>query len=388
LDPPLATYYQTLGVQADADAETLRRAYRRLARRFHPDINPDPNSTSAMAIINEAFWTLIDPARRHEYDAMLRAGIAAPRSNGAKTKSPISVRLHLRLRVHHTPVYGLSFAPDTGWLASSSFDNEVLWWDASSGSQLRRVKLEAGSISTLRQSLGGRLVVAGTSESAIGACVVDAAGAHSWRFTQMDWPSCVAVSADSRRVAVGTILHKTAITDVETGKILAAFDDHSGSVTAVAWSHDGKYLASGSSDTKVNLRDGSSGRTMYSFDSAHSTVTALAFSPDDRFIAVAGADLAVRVVSLADGSTRKVLYGHTRPIEAVAFHPNGWLFATGGRDGSLGIWNASDGLGQAFLAASARPILALEFSADGSKLASSGLDKTVRVWSIRERAGT
>jgi len=66
-----------LGVEPSAEAESIRRQYRKLARRFHPDVNPDPKSHDLMARINEAFETLIDPTRRSEYDAMLDGGFGS-----------------------------------------------------------------------------------------------------------------------------------------------------------------------------------------------------------------------------------------------------------------------------------------------------------------------
>jgi len=63
-------FYVVLGVGRGASAEEVRRAYRRLARKYHPDINPgDRAAAEAYQQITEAYETLADPARRQEYDA-------------------------------------------------------------------------------------------------------------------------------------------------------------------------------------------------------------------------------------------------------------------------------------------------------------------------------
>jgi molecular chaperone DnaJ len=62
--------YIVLGLAPGAPASEIKRAYRRLSRRYHPDINPgDPTAASLFQRISEAYETLIDPERRRQYDA-------------------------------------------------------------------------------------------------------------------------------------------------------------------------------------------------------------------------------------------------------------------------------------------------------------------------------
>ncbi len=65
-------YYQVLGIAPTATADQVRAAFRRLARRIHPDTNPswedDERANQQMALLNEAYSVLRDPAQRAEYD--------------------------------------------------------------------------------------------------------------------------------------------------------------------------------------------------------------------------------------------------------------------------------------------------------------------------------
>jgi len=61
-------YYEVLGVSRTATAEELRRAYRRLAREYHPDVNKSPGADEKFKEINEAYEVLSDPERRAAYD--------------------------------------------------------------------------------------------------------------------------------------------------------------------------------------------------------------------------------------------------------------------------------------------------------------------------------
>jgi DnaJ-class molecular chaperone len=62
-------YYQTLGIPRNASPDDIKSAYRRLARRYHPDVNPDDASAEArFKEINEAHEVLSDPEKRQQYD--------------------------------------------------------------------------------------------------------------------------------------------------------------------------------------------------------------------------------------------------------------------------------------------------------------------------------
>jgi molecular chaperone DnaJ len=90
------THYDTLGLRPDATPGEIRDAYRRLARRHHPDRGGA--EAGAMPDINEAYRVLGDPARRAVYDATLRD--AAPR---APTTTAPEARPPVRTVVDHTP---------------------------------------------------------------------------------------------------------------------------------------------------------------------------------------------------------------------------------------------------------------------------------------------
>ncbi|MGW5472503.1 DnaJ C-terminal domain-containing protein [Streptomyces chartreusis] len=61
-------FYEVLGVARTADPDEIQRAYRTLARRYHPDVNKDPQAEERFKEINEAFSVLSDPEQRARYD--------------------------------------------------------------------------------------------------------------------------------------------------------------------------------------------------------------------------------------------------------------------------------------------------------------------------------
>ncbi len=71
----MADFYQILGVSRDADADTLKSAYRKLARQYHPDVNKDPGAEDKFKEIGKAYEALADPETRARYDQFGEAGI-------------------------------------------------------------------------------------------------------------------------------------------------------------------------------------------------------------------------------------------------------------------------------------------------------------------------
>lgn len=63
-------YYAILGVDKQADQKKIKEAYRKLARRYHPDRNKDPAATARFKEISEAYEVLGDPEKRARYDAI------------------------------------------------------------------------------------------------------------------------------------------------------------------------------------------------------------------------------------------------------------------------------------------------------------------------------
>lgn len=64
----MADLYETLGVHRDSSFDEIKKAYRKLAREYHPDVNPDPNIKDKFKEITAAYEVLSDPSKRQRYD--------------------------------------------------------------------------------------------------------------------------------------------------------------------------------------------------------------------------------------------------------------------------------------------------------------------------------
>lgn len=67
-------YYKTLDVSRDATAEVIKKSFRRLARKYHPDVSKETNAEQKMQEVNEAYAVLSDPEKRAAYDQLGQGG--------------------------------------------------------------------------------------------------------------------------------------------------------------------------------------------------------------------------------------------------------------------------------------------------------------------------
>jgi DnaJ-class molecular chaperone len=90
-------YYADLGIDPASPPEEIARAYRRLARQYHPDLNPyDADAVRCFQEINEAYQVLSDPEKRAQYD-LQRASSLSPSSD----EQPVSYQRTVEVQLEN-----------------------------------------------------------------------------------------------------------------------------------------------------------------------------------------------------------------------------------------------------------------------------------------------
>ena len=111
-------YYDTMGVASDAPADEIKRTYRKLARKWHPDVSEEPDAEERFKALGEAWAVLKDSERRAEYDALRAAHASGGFRPGAGGRGG--------------PGDG-GFRPPPGWGANAGFDPGTWQRDAGGG---------------------------------------------------------------------------------------------------------------------------------------------------------------------------------------------------------------------------------------------------------------
>lgn len=78
----MADHYEVLGIARDASADDIKKAYRRLARELHPDVNPSGDAAERFKLVTHAYDVLSDPGQRQQYDLGGASGFGGGGFNG------------------------------------------------------------------------------------------------------------------------------------------------------------------------------------------------------------------------------------------------------------------------------------------------------------------
>jgi WD40 repeat protein len=193
----------------------------------------------------------------------------------------------------------------------------------------------------------------------------------------------VALSADGRLAAAGTIEGDALVWEIESGRKLPAFQPGVRGVRSVALAPDGKLAAyaGGHTDFRVRLWDVETGEQVRMFVGHARTVTQVCFVPDGKRVVSISDDQSIRVWDVATGKEiRKISERYL--MRRLALAPDGRRAVVGMLDGTLSAWDLETGRQLARYAQHTGRVESVAVTADGQRVLSAAGDRTIRIWPL------
>jgi outer membrane protein OmpA-like peptidoglycan-associated protein len=222
----------------------------------------------------------------------------------------------------------IAFSPDGKQVASGSTDKTVIFWDAATGKEIRRLSGHTDPVTSIAFSPDGKQVASGSTDKTV--IFWDAATGKEIRRLSghTDPVTSIAFSPDGKLLASGSLDNTVKLWNVADGRQVRTFV-LTGGVSSIAFSPDGKQVASGSTDKTVIFWDAATGKEIRRLSGHADPVTSVAFSPDGRWLASGSED---KIVMISDTSDQKVqpivLTGPKQGVSAVAYEPDGGILAS------------------------------------------------------------
>ena len=438
MDESIQRCYKILGLSPNASLADVKRAYRSLAKTWHPDRFADNLQRQQQAA--EKFKQLNQAYRQIK----LSAEGSAPETSTASNAGPDVSRQRLDPEVWYER--GVEEAKNGQYLDAiesltqairakpdyikayqyRGFLNEKLGYEHQANADFQKVarlKLQTGSSGSADRS---------PTETSSGAASYSTSSrvSQGWacRRTLMghgDAVAAIAIAPDNNLLISGSYDTNIKLWQLNVGQAIVSLRGHTAPIHSLAISWEGEVLASASADKTIRLWDLTKRKiicTLGGYFSGHSeAVLAVAIGRNREILISGSADQTVRLWNWRKGREIRTLTGYAAPVSTLAIRPDGETFisgdgpsrlrirqtddgaliqslktttivsslgfnpggraiAVGGMDGTLELREADTGeLMRSFTAHTDR-ISAIAFSPDRETLATSSWDRTIKIW--------
>ena len=294
------------------------------------------------------------------------------------------------LRGHSQYVSAVAISADGRWLLSGSDDHTVVLWDVVSGHPIRTLEGHEARIASVAMTPDATTALTGSDDLTLRLWDLRRGRCENTLFLKGK-VFCVALSADGRRAVSsaagsdnflgidGTVV---ALWDLERGRVLREFEEHTSAVKALALTPDGRYLATGSDDQTARVWDTVTGRSIRVLRGHTHNVSCVALSADGKRLVTGSWDRTVRVWDVRTGRCLAELRGHAGIVTAVCLDAEGNVAVSGSWDGSLRVWDLESNHCIRALHGHRGLVTSVALAPSAQVIASGSWDNTVRLWDL------
>lgn len=291
----------------------------------------------------------------------------------------------IKLEGHTRFIRGVAFSPDGKKLASASTDGTAKLWDLATGREIWTLKGHQGYVNAVAFSPDGQKLATGSRDNTWRLWDV-ATGRELLKIeSRATWVNALAFSPDGKTLATGNGGGATVkLWEVATGKEKAAIDGQ-GAIWSIVFFSDGKRLATASKDRTGRVLDVQTGRELVRFREHTSEVLTVDVTSDGSTVATGAADRTLKFWDAATGKEIAALKADRGSLLTLSLSRDGTKIAGCSAGGHVKIWDLAQVMEFKTLSPKiTRPggekFYSLAFSQDGSKLVTGG--DTVRLWDV------
>jgi WD40 repeat protein/energy-coupling factor transporter ATP-binding protein EcfA2 len=271
---------------------------------------------------------------------------------------------------HESAVTSVAWSPDGKRVASSSTDNTVQVWDASTGEEQLVIELPEGitgnvwnfALSVVWSPDGEQLLTLSGDRYLLG----------SQDYHMMVW------DAESGEQVMTLKIPNQA--KPEEGEGVTTSANHY--ITSAAYGPESGRLATVGGDDTAIIWDASIQEPEFILSGHENDVNVVAWSPDEVHLVTASEDGTARIWDADTDEETMVLAGHEGALNAVIWSPDGNQLATAGDDGFINIWDVETGEVMYTFEPNAGIVWSLAWSPDGAHLITGTQDSIIRIWEI------
>ncbi len=391
----MESFLKVLGLSRDASSADIKKAYRQLAKQWHPDrFHDDPiaqqEAKERFQKINEAYQALIAQIFTNSTTNNSNSAYS-PFSNTAIKVEKVSPDFYYHSGVEYAQqgkdneaieAFNLAIRSDINYLKAYQYRGFLLeklgFIQRAQADFTKVVELKTGNLPK-SQTKSEQKVSYSSSKTKSNQTVKNTSTWQVSFISNADVVTAIAINAQGTLAAVGYENQRLYLWNITQKKQTITYKSHKKAIRCLLFSANQTRLFSGGEDNKIYVHniDGTHSRLLGNPKFHHSqTVTSLALSSDGTVLVSGSADKTVKIWFLGQNKEPITLMGFATSITALIVHPNNQYFIIGSLDNNIRLRNLQNGKLIKSIPVNSS-VSSLAISPDGNLLAVGGFNHSI-----------